>query len=121
MTVSSIKGHAMLKADFSFAFDEFHDIETQIQFFAPFESVSLAFNNGYIKWEVNGLGEAFGFWFKLKSSKKAFIVKTMTNTQDLAKDELVEWFIDAEGLEVARQVFLGLDLGNVKIAWQKGL
>lgn len=109
----------MLKTAFTFAFEDFTELESQIQFFAPLREVSKAFDDGYLKWSIAGLGEAYGFMFKLKSNEKPFIVKTLVNVADLDPDESIEWLIDSENLEVAQQVFLGLELQNITAAWEK--
>lgn len=109
----------MLNSNFTFAFEEFSNLESQIQFYAPLNAVSTAFNNGYIKWTINGLGETYGFWFKLKSNQQPFIVKTMANVDGSDKTEPIEWLIDANSIFVAQDVFKGLKLDPKTITWKK--
>jgi hypothetical protein len=110
----------MLKPAFTPGLEEFRGLESQIQFFASFKLVSNALNYGCLKWEIEGLGEAYGFLHKLKSNKKPFIVRTMVNVQNISPDDSIEWLIDAENAEIATQVFQGLELDGVEIAWKKG-
>ena len=110
----------MLNSAFEFAFSEFEGLETQIQFQAPFEQVSMAFNNGYLKWPIEGLGEACGFMFRLRTNGKCFIVKTFVNIVGLPEDQAIEWLIDAATLDCATQVFYGLNLNSTEIQWKKG-
>ena len=110
----------MLNSDFDFAFNEFTNLDSQIQFYAPLSAVSTAFNSGYIKWTINGLGESYGFWFKLKSNQQPFIVKTMANVNESNKTEPIEWLIDASNIFNAQDVFTGLKLDPKIITWKKG-
>jgi hypothetical protein len=110
----------MLNSAFTFALEEFANCETQIHFHAPLMAVSSALNEGYFKWEMNGLGEAFGFWFRLKSNKQVFIVKTLVNTNNLDPHEIIEWHIDAHDTQTAMLAFEGLNLGDsVTIDWKR--
>lgn len=111
----------MLNPAFTYALEEFSKCETQIQFYAPLESVSAALNDGCIKWDINGLGETYGFWFRLKSNQKVFIVKTLVQISNTDPKENIEWHIDADELETATLVFEGLNLGDsIAIFWKKG-
>lgn len=110
----------MLNTDFIFAFEEFLDLESQIQFYAPLDTVSKSFNGGYLKWSINGLGEAYGFWFKLKSNQQSFIVKTMVNVNELDSADPIEWLIEAKNLYSAQEVFRGLNLDAKAITWKRG-
>ncbi len=110
----------MLNPDFTFAFEEFADLESHIQFYAPLDFVSAALNEGYMKWAVNGLGEAYGYWLKLKSNQEPFIVKTMVNVNGLKTTEPIEWSIDTKNLSSAREVFKGLKLDSRTMTWEKG-
>ena len=111
----------MLNPAFTYALEEFAKCETQIQFYAPLETVSEALNDGYFKWEINGLGEAHGFWFRLKSNQKVFVVKTLVQISNTDPKENIEWLIDADDLETAMLVFEGLNLGDsIAISWKKG-
>jgi hypothetical protein len=109
-----------MNPNFNFAFNEFGGLESQIQFFASMESVSAGFNYAYFKWTINGLGEAYGFWFKLKSNQEPFIVKTLVNTEALDRSQSIEWLIDAKNIDTALQVFEGLKLDSSTITWKKG-
>ena len=111
----------MLNPAFTYALEEFSKCETQIQFYAPFDDISAALNDGHLKWGINGLGEAFGFWFRLKSNMKVFVVKTMVAVTNVDPKENIEWQIDADDLETAMLVFEGLKLGeSIAITWKKG-
>lgn len=110
----------MLNSEFTFAFEDFSKCETQVQFHASLDSVSTALNDGYMKWMLNGLGEAYGFWFRLKENKKPFIVKTLVQSPETISDQVIEWLIDAEDVETAMLVFKGLKLGDgITVSWKK--
>lgn len=109
----------MLNPDFTFALEEFTNLESHIQFYAPVDIVSSALNDGYMKWVINGIGEAYGYWFKLKSNQQPFIVKTMVNVNELVGIEPVEWTIDTKNLSSAQEVFRGLKLDPKVITWEK--
>ncbi len=109
----------MLNSAFDFASCEFKGLETQIQFRAPFEPISKAFNNGYLKWPIERLGEACGFMFRLKANRKCFIVKTFVNIEGLPADHSIEWLFDADTLDCATQVFYGLNLTAIQIQWKR--
>ena len=110
----------MLNPDFTFALEEFTDLESQIQFYAPLDVVSAALSGGYMKWEINGLGEAYGFLLRLKSNQRPFVVKTMVNVNAVDGSDPIEWFIETKNLDTALEVFKGLKLNSVEISWRKG-
>tara|TARA_B110001454_G_scaffold122548_1_gene114384 strand:- start:356 stop:691 length:336 start_codon:yes stop_codon:yes gene_type:complete len=109
----------MLNSEFTFAFEDFSGLESQIQFHAPLNSVSEAFGDGYIKWNINGLGEAYGFWFKLKSNQQPFIVKTFVDVNGSDQTEPIEWLIDTKSIELAHEVLKGLNLDSKIVTWEK--
>lgn len=109
----------MLNSKFDSAFHEFGGLESQILLHASLDEMSRAFNEGYLKWTINGLGEAYGFWFRLKSNQKPLIVKTLVNTEGLDNKRPIEWTIDTASLDLATEVFEGLNLDDSVIAWKR--
>ncbi len=101
----------MLESAIIFTQDEFTDIKTQITFLAPIEKVTAVLRENFIKWDVQGQGEAWGYWLKLKSNNKPLIIKTFAARPTTLNGAIrpVEWCIDAESLEVALQVFSELE------------
>ncbi len=106
----------MLESAIIFAQDEFSEIKTQITFLAPIEKVKAVLRDTYIKWDVDGKGEAWGYWVKLKSDNKPLMIKTFAQKNVSAKNTTterailpVEWHIDAENLETALRIFNELD------------
>lgn len=101
----------MLESAIIFAQDEFSKIKTQVTFLAPIDNVAALFKDNGIKWDVQGLGEAWGYWVKLKADNKPLIIKTFAkkNSKINAAFVPVEWHIDAENLETALLIFKELE------------
>ena len=101
----------MLESAIIFAQDEFSDIKTQITFLAPIDKVTALLRDNYIKWDVDGHGEAWGYWIKLKSNNKPLIIKTFAQKTSAMNNVFfpVEWQIDAENLETALKIFKELE------------
>lgn len=101
----------MLESEIIFAQDEFSNIMTQITFLAPIDKVTATLRENFIKWDVQGQGEACGYWIKLKSNNKPLILKTFAQKTSVISDTFkpVEWQIDGESLEYAVQLFSELE------------
>jgi hypothetical protein len=109
-----------LNEAFKYGLQEYPKFETQVQFHATLPTISAAFNGSYLKWLIDGLGEAYGFWFHLKANSKPFIVFTLVNIEGLDDVTKIEWMIDAESLETAMDVVRALNFDQENLVWKKG-
>lgn len=98
-------------------FNDLQSAEIQLTFQESFEYLCTQFDNDYYKWNVEGLGEAFGFIAKL-DEVRPFSLYTLTRKPN-SIDEPVEWHIYSKDLVTAKDVFARLQIEENKISWVK--
>ncbi len=108
-----------LNPAFEYVFDAFKGIESQMLLQATVSFMDAQFRDSYLKWDIPGMGEAYGYFIRLKESKKVFVLYTLVHF-DRENDSPIEWILDAHDLATAEEVCQAMKIPAADITWRQG-